>query len=1116
MSLLVLGLSVAACSHDKADSDESAAEPSAENATGADDDSDGNAKTDPGSATGDDDTEPESATGDDESEPGRTEVNDDDRGTGGTTGSGVSEGTTQGTGGATSSDLFDPPPSATTASGGAASMGSVPAVGMDGDDYAANDSATGSSSSAEQESTPQAWQQATDSVEFASVDVGDGETLTLVEERVTAKVEGLRARTIVDHIYYNPHDSTLEGTFRYPLPSEASISYYAMFVGTDAEAPQFFGPEDALAELSKEELAKLTAESVVRSADPDVWGSLRVGQVVRADRALQVFEDITRVQVDPALVEEVALNSFEARVFPIQAHGYNRVIIAYEQTLPRLGEALAYTFPVPSGTIDKFEFTLTAPAETIDAVESTSEVSNLTESSSESDIAYRLAVSGELAGSPLSFAVTPKRVAPEVDSVAGTIPDSDENYFVARIEPDSSRFTSAGSARADAVFVLDTSLSEEPDRFALSVALLGAILENNADILRFQVLTFDTGARWLTGGWVDNTSAERSAIREQLGEVLLEGATDFGTALGTLNGLEGTQAADVFVLTDGVVTWGSQDLTRLVAQYESSRSFDARFFAYRTGLGAENLDLFAALTRNGATFNCMSTDSIPGCSTAHTAGGIIVDGVEVVDAEGTTSAASELVVAGRQATLAPGTSLTVAGRIALPGDGTIRVMGHDDDAPVTLEFPVSLTPNGELAPRAWGEILTSQLLQVGDVELDDVAMALSQRFRLVNRVASMLVLETDEEYEEYDLATEAQDLGDGSLVDIVDAAFEDLGAMQSPWQGMLEVFANWDDVVRLSGVEEGTLAAQIEGLTSDEDRSLPEVTLAIPMCFVDEAPEDYLTTRSHDPSSVAPFETEAERRYADGEEGAAVRALSSIAENSPSSAEALRLIGYRLRSWGETAVAARLFYDVLLARPYEPQSYRDLALLLQEERPAIAALLYEAILSGNWSDRFFNLQTLAAEEYALMIAALEQNDPDSELTRYLIARREALGLLTPTDDIRVTISWNTDNTDIDLWVIDPSGEKCYYANRNNANGGELLDDITRGFGPERFRDIEAEPGTYLVQAHYYGNNGNLFSATTHVHATVTKHAGTTEQTIEQLDLILNDVDEVATIAEVKF
>jgi hypothetical protein len=47
------------------------------------------------------------------------------------------------------------------------------------------------------------------------------------------------------------------------------------------------------------------------------------------------------------------------------------------------------------------------------------------------------------------------------------------------------------------VFLLDTSMSEHPDRFAVSMKLLKSILEADSDLEHFNVLTFNAGAAWV-------------------------------------------------------------------------------------------------------------------------------------------------------------------------------------------------------------------------------------------------------------------------------------------------------------------------------------------------------------------------------------------------------------------------------------------------------------------------------------------------------------------------------------------------------------------------------------------------------------------------------------------
>ena len=70
--------------------------------------------------------------------------------------------------------------------------------------------------------------------------------------------------------------------------------------------------------------------------------------------------------------------------------------------------------------------------------------------------------------------------------------------------------------------------------------------------------------------------------------------------------------------------------------------------------------------------------------------------------------------------------------------------------------------------------------------------------------------------------------------------------------------------------------------------------------------------------------------------------------------------------------------------------------------------------------------------------------------------------------LQIGLSWNTIDTDIDLWVTDPFGEKIYYGNPNSASGGYLDRDDTDGFGPENIYWRSNVPdGEYTVQVNYF-------------------------------------------------
>ncbi|POP45052.1 hypothetical protein CHU32_14165 [Superficieibacter electus] len=70
--------------------------------------------------------------------------------------------------------------------------------------------------------------------------------------------------------------------------------------------------------------------------------------------------------------------------------------------------------------------------------------------------------------------------------------------------------------------------------------------------------------------------------------------------------------------------------------------------------------------------------------------------------------------------------------------------------------------------------------------------------------------------------------------------------------------------------------------------------------------------------------------------------------------------------------------------------------------------------------------------------------------------------------LRLVLSWDTDNTDLDMHVITPDGEHAWYGNQALNNGGALDIDVTTGYGPEIFAMPAPLKGRYLVYVNYFG------------------------------------------------
>ncbi len=75
----------------------------------------------------------------------------------------------------------------------------------------------------------------------------------------------------------------------------------------------------------------------------------------------------------------------------------------------------------------------------------------------------------------------------------------------------------------------------------------------------------------------------------------------------------------------------------------------------------------------------------------------------------------------------------------------------------------------------------------------------------------------------------------------------------------------------------------------------------------------------------------------------------------------------------------------------------------------------------------------------------------------------------PPTALKVILYWDTDNTDLDLHVLEPDGTECYYGNRTTPLGGRLDVDVTTGYGPEVYTlSDNASAGVYRFFIRFYG------------------------------------------------
>lgn len=110
----------------------------------------------------------------------------------------------------------------------------------------------------------------------------------------------------------------------------------------------------------------------------------------------------------------------------------------------------------------------------------------------------------------------------------------------------------------------------------------------------------------------------------------------------------------------------------------------------------------------------------------------------------------------------------------------------------------------------------------------------------------------------------------------------------------------------------------------------------------------------------------------------------------------------------------------------------------------------------------------------------------------------------PPAALRVTLTWDTGGTDVDLWVTDPAGEACGWSHSYTSSGLNLDFDDTDGYGPENITTTSASVGTYAVRVHYYSDHDSENPTPTGCSVVVRLNEGTPQQSVTTYHGSLSD------------
>ncbi len=471
-------------------------------------------------------------------------------------------------------------------------------------------------------------------------------------------IENQVARVAMDQTFFNAEDRTLEGVYKFAIPSDAALQRLAMYVD----------------------------------------GKLTESAVVERMRARRIYEELVYRRVDPALLEWEGTGKLSLRVYPLPALQEKRLMLAYTQSIAKLYGDWSLTVPLPQidAPVGSVAFDVTVRGCANCEITSTSHAISVERKGEDAMVSYRK--NGDTIGDSLVLRVRDSRQKASVatESVDGA------RYMMVRSPAELPKEARAYRPRTW-VILDDVSASRGAMERRAQQDLVDAFVRELDEEDKLSVIAFDVTAREKLAP-TRVLDIDRRKLRDALkgeGDV---GATDFAVALAAATkALAGVNPDDAMIvyLGDGVVTSGPRQLDALRAQLAGK----AHFVGVGVGDGADTqtLEALAAATGGYATTVDLADDlgwrAFDLVAALHTSRVTGVD-ARLVDANGQLVPSTLYL---RSPQVADGEELEVVAKLA--GDGTPAALELSGTANGTAWHQrIALdagTPNAGYLPRLW-------------------------------------------------------------------------------------------------------------------------------------------------------------------------------------------------------------------------------------------------------------------------------------------------------------------------------------------------------------------------------------------------------------------------------
>jgi Ca-activated chloride channel family protein len=540
--------------------------------------------------------------------------------------------------------------------------------------------------------------------------------LEVTSHHVDVKIDRQVAVTSIDQEFYNPNDQRFEGIYIFPVPKGAHIDKFSMEIG----------------------------------------GKMVDAELLSADKARFMYEDIVRKMRDPALLEYAGRDLFKVRIFPIEPRSRKQIKISYTELLRSDAGAVTYVYglstekfsaqPIKNLSV-KVELTTADPIATIYSPSHKVEIRR--DSPNRATIGYESR--DEKPDTDFQLVYSTEARENIGLSLLNYRPDGDDGYFLLLAAPTISKDTKP--AAKDIVFVVDTSGSMAGAKLQQAQKALRFCVENlNADD-RFEIVRFSTETESLFNNLVANDADHRKRANEFIDGLKPIGGTAISEALQTALKIKPDKTERPFVvifLTDGLPTVGTRNPDEIVAAVKKANGVRIFSFGIGSDVNTQLLDQIAESTRAFSQYVLANEDLELKVSSFYSR--IKEPALTDLKLEFGGGVRATRMYPSDLPDLFKGDQLVAAGRYTGSGEIEVKLTGtangREQSFTYKLKFDERNTTN-DFVPRLWatrrvGFLLDEIRIHGETTELRDEATDLARRYGIVTPYTAYLIVEDED------------------------------------------------------------------------------------------------------------------------------------------------------------------------------------------------------------------------------------------------------------------------------------------------------------------------------------------------------------------------------------